>query len=833
MLGRLLLCATLLGGPVVVSVVVSAADEHAPPASETSAAAFDTAVRPFLFQNCYQCHNDRRSKGDLSLKQFQGPGAVVADPNTWEKVLLKIRTGEMPPEDEPRPPAWQVAAVARWIDEQIEEADRTMIPDPGRVTIRRLNRTEYNNTIRDLLAVDSRPADDFPQDDTGYGFDNIGDVLSLPPVLMERYLVAAERVVREALHGLPAMKPTLVRRQPRARHIPPRERPPASYDATGLSLPQAVHAVHRFPVDGEYTFRIVAGGTRPASSEPVTVALWIDGREAATARLDPEEHASFFFDKQDFSGKFVEVRLRVSAGEHEIAAALPRLYEGLPARFGGLNSSSRPAPALPAFAFMRPGIEPERMARRRKAFDERLAEKPNVSDVRINYIDIGGPYNQTAGPSAESRRRIFTCGHAPGSHLPACRRRIVSSFMRRAFRRPVTPAEVNGFVSLARAAGQQGESFEDAIGLALQAVLVSPDFLFRIERDRAVPAGRRAYTISEHELATRLSYFLWASMPDARLRRLAVQGGLRAPGVLDAEVRRMLQDPKARSLVEEFGGQWLQVRALESVAPDKDRFPDFDDYLRLSMRRETDLFFERIVREDRSILDFLRAQETFVNERLARHYGLQGVSGPAFRRVSLPGPERGGVLTHASVLTVSSYATRTSPVLRGKWILENLLDAPPKDPPPGVVNLEEAKTGEGASVREQLEAHLADPTCAACHRRMDPLGFGLEHYDAIGRWRDEDGGGGIDASGRLPDGRTFEGPAALRAILADEEEAFTKALASKLLTYALGRGLQPADRQTVRTIARAMPSRDYRFSGLVLEIVTSPQFQMRRGAATP
>jgi hypothetical protein len=405
--------------------------------------------------------------------------------------------------------------------------------------------------------------------------------------------------------------------------------------------------------------------------------------------------------------------------------------------------------------------------------------------------------------------------------------------MRRAFRRPVTPAEVNGFVSLARAARQQGESFEDAIGLGLQAVLVSPDFLFRIERDRAVPAGRHAHAISEHELAARLSYFLWASMPDARLRRLADQGRLRAPGVLDAEVRRMLQDAKARALVEEFGGQWLQVRALESVAPDKDRFPDFDDYLRLSMRRETDLFFERIVREDRSILDFLRAQETFVNERLARHYGLQGVSGPAFRRVSLPGPERGGVLTHASVLTVSSYATRTSPVLRGKWILENLLDAPPKDPPPGVVNLDEAKTGEGASVREQLEAHLADPTCAACHRRMDPLGFGLEHYDAIGRWRDEDGGGAIDASGRLPDGRTFEGPAALRAILADEEEAFTKALTSKLLTYALGRGLQPADRQTVRTIARAMPARDYRFSGLVLEIVTSPQFQMRRGAATP
>jgi hypothetical protein len=387
-------------------------------------------------------------------------------------------------------------------------------------------------------------------------------------------------------------------------------------------------------------------------------------------------------------------------------------------------------------------------------------------------------------------------------------------------------------------------------------MLVSPDFLFRIEHDRTpalaptratgrqpdvsgtggashsltrdTKAAPTATPISDHELATRLSYFLWASMPDAELRRVADHGELRNPAVLEREVRRMLQDEKSRTLVEEFGGQWLQVRALESVAPDKERFPGFDDYLRVSMRQETELFFASIIRDDRSIFDFLGAPYTFVNERLARHYGIDGVTGPEFRRVEVPS-SRGGILTQASVLTVSSYATRTSPVLRGKWILENLLGAPPPDPPPGVPNLNEAKPGVSASVRQQLEAHRTNPTCAACHRRMDPLGFGLENYDGIGAWRTSDAGIPIDATGQLPDGRTFDGPVALRGILLREREAFTRALTVKLLTYALGRGLTPADRQTVRAIARALPANDYRFSALVLEIVRSAPFQLRRG----
>jgi hypothetical protein len=831
----------------VVPVLVTAAARPDAPAPDEPG--FTETVKPFLFRNCYQCHNERRTKGNLNLKRYGDAAAVVADPNMWEQVLLKIRTGEMPPEDEPRPSRRELDVVSDWLDRQIEYADRVTPADPGRVTARRLNRTEYNNTVRDLLGVDVRPADDFPQDDSGYGFDNIADVLSLPPVLMERYMLAAERVTRRALFGAPPMKPTLVRLTPRVRTIQPVERPPVEYDLTGLSLPNAVHATYRFPVNGDYAFRIFIGGSRPAASLPIEVALWIDGVQVGAGTIDPEQTASFFTYKQDLGGKFADMRVRVAAGEHWVAASVLRLFEGLPALYGGPNPSPRVAPL--AALLLPVDATPEKIARRRKAFEERLAEAVPANDARVNAIEVGGPYEHASSASPDSLARIFACGHRPGAHLASCRRRILARMARRAFRRPVAPAEVAVFDGLAALAARPGERFEEPLAVGIQAILVSPDFLFRIERDQPVREirlqpdsqqiqPRPAYAaggsrvpalgtpINDHELATRLSYFLWSSTPDERLSGLADRRELRLPGVIEREVRRMLQDEKARALVEEFGGQWLQVRALESAAPDKDRFPAFDDYLRLSMRRETDLFFASIVRDDRSIFDFLGAPYTFMNERLARHYGMTGIRGAAFRRVYVP-PTRGGVLTHASVLTVSSYATRTSPVLRGKWILDNLLGAPPPDPPPGVPNLDEAKAGEAASVRQQLEAHRTNPTCAACHRRMDPLGFGLENYDGIGAWRTVDGGTAIDATGTLPDGRTFDGPAALRDILEREREAFARALTVKLLTYALGRGLTPADRQTVRTIARALPHHQYRFSGLVLEIVQSVPFQMRRG----
>ena len=448
----------------------------------------------------------------------------------------------------------------------------------------------------------------------------------------------------------------------------------------------------------------------------------------------------------------------------------------------------------------------------------------------MRHFEITGPFEPATGAPEASLKKVFTCGHRAGAHGPACLRQNIARFTRRAYRRPVTAAELAPLVSLAESARKEGDTVEEAMSLAVQAVLVSPDFLFRIEKDRQ--AGPTGHAITAHELASRLSYFLWASMPDDELLRAADAGTLRSPAVLAAQVRRMLKDDKAAALVEAFGGQWLQFRALESINPDRERFPYFDNQLRLAMREETELFFDSIVREDRSVLDLIDGPYTFLNERLARHYGVAGVLGPEFRKVYLAtAGNRSGVLTQASVLTVSSYANRTSPVLRGKWILENVLAAPPPDPPAGTPRLDESKIATGGSLRQQMEAHRTNATCAACHQRMDPLGFGLENYDAIGAWRDEDGKYAIDPSGKLPDGRTFAGPAEMKTILKGDRDAFAVAITEKMLTYALGRGLERFDRRTVKEIARRLAEREYRFSALVDEIVNSKPFQMRRGDA--
>jgi Protein of unknown function (DUF1592)/Protein of unknown function (DUF1588)/Protein of unknown function (DUF1585)/Protein of unknown function (DUF1587)/Protein of unknown function (DUF1595)/Planctomycete cytochrome C len=810
---------------------------HAKPGS----ADFESLVKPFVEENCLTCHNDKKKRGGFSLEKYETHESMVEDADKWEEVVRKLQSGEMPPEDEPQPDKAQVKAVTQWVDREITKAEKAMSVDPGRVTTRRLNRTEYNNSIRDLLAVDIRPADEFPQDDSGYGFDNIGDVLSLPPVLMERYIAAADKVVRAAIYGVEVMKPTLVRLDAGQRKIPERKEPLFEYDTTGLTLPNALHATHQFPVTGDYTFKVSLGGLRPAGSEPLEVALWIDGKIVRQDTLDPDGGASFFDDRQDFSGKTLDFKVHMTAGSHWIAGTVLRMYEGLPTKYNGPNPSKRPPPPPRVFK-PRPNATPEQIERQRKFFEERQKEIVPVSEPRVSFVEVAGPYDQKAGASAESRARVFSCGHVAvdtKAHLATCPTKIVSSFARRAFRRPVTAAETKRFVDVFDMARKNGETFDESIGFALQAVLVSPDFLFRIERDRPVTAAARAsnaamgHQISQHELATRLSYFLWASLPDAELRRVATNGTLRQPAVLRAQVTRMLKDPRARVLAEEFGGQWLQFRALESLTRDRDKFPDFEDYLRISMRRETELFIENIIREDRPITDFLDAPYTFVNERLARHYGIPDVTGPEFRRVDLTNTKRGGVLTQASVLTVSSYATRTSPVLRGKWVLDNILGTPPPDPPADIPNLDEEKIGADMTGRQQLEAHRKNPTCSSCHRRMDPLGFGLENFDAIGAWRDVDGKFPIDATGRLPDGREFEGPVQLRNILKEDREAFTRTLASKLMTYALGRGLERYDRHAVKTIARKVAANNYRFSSLVMEIVSSRPFQMRRGKIEP
>jgi hypothetical protein len=824
-------CAIILATLLICVVIlrpVSEAQNSAPGAT------FTKTIQPFLAKHCYMCHNTKVKSGGLDLKAYQNVASILNDRDNWEHVLQKIRSAEMPPQGMPRPSKAEAEAFMRCIEQEFGRAERLVKPDPGRVTARRLNRAEYNNTVRDLLGVDFRPADDFPQDDSGYGFDNIGDVLSLSPVLMEKYLAAAEKIARTAIFGYEPLKPTLVRLRTSWQKNTASHTPLFDYDLSGLGLPNALHAVHRFPVDGEYTIRAFLGGVRPAGSEPLQLAFWVDGKQVQVIHFDPDRVASFTNsnDRQDFGGMAQDFRARFSAGEHWLAVSILNLYEGLPPKYAGPNPSKRPTPPPPEFKPPR-NFPPEKIEEFRKNFEARRAEKIPLNEARISAVEIGGPYAQSKGASPESLKNIYACGHLDGNHLAGCERKIIGNLARRAFRRSVSAEEIDRLVQLVAMARKNGDSFEEGLCLSLQAILVSPHFLFRIEKDTVALSADNSHPISQHELASRLSYFLWSSMPDEELLGYADQGSLRKPAVLTAQVRRMLKDPRSRALVENFGGQWLELRRLESAKPDRELFPQFSEYLRMSMRRETELFFESIVREDRSIIDFINGNFTFVNEQLARFYHIPDVKGPEFRRVALTGETpRGGILTQASVLTVSSYATRTSPVLRGKWILENLLNAPPPPPPPDVPNLDESKAASSASLRLQLEEHRKNATCASCHARMDPLGFGLENFDAIGGWRAQDGNQAIDSSGTLPDGRSFKGAKELKAILQEDRNAFAECLTEKLLTYALGRGLERYDKPTVKKISGGLAASNYRFSSLVLEIVNSMPFQKRRGEKT-
>jgi hypothetical protein len=598
-----------------------------------------------------------------------------------------------------------------------------------------------------------------------------------------------------------------------------------------LSLPNAIHTTYRFPVGGEYVIRAQLGGVRPAGSEPIQLALWLDGQQVQVVQFDPAKAASFTnaAERQELGGMTQEFRTKVAAGDHWLAVSIPHLYEGLPTSYKGPNPSKLPVPPLPQFK-PPPGLSPPELEARRKEFDKRRAEQPPANSARIRSLELGGPYAVTMGPPSESLKKIYVCEHPDGHHTKGCARLIVEHLSQRAYRRPVTPKEVTQLTSLIVGVQRDGGSFEEGLATAIQAMLLSPHFLFRIERAPATTLTlASAHSLSQHELASRLSYFLWSSMPDDALLAAADRGKLAQPAVLEAQVRRMLLDPKSHALVENFGGQWLQVRKLESVKPDRKRFPEFDEYLRLSMRRETELFFESIVREDRSILDFIDANYSYLNERLARFYNVPNIQGSEFRKVLFAtDAHRGGLLGQASVLTVSSYANRTSPVLRGKWVLENLLGAPPPPPPPDVPNLDEAKLGSTWSMREQLEQHRKNPICASCHTRMDPLGFGLENFDAIGAWRTRDGQFPINASGTLPDGRSFDGPQGLESILKAQPDAFAECLTRKLLIYALGRGLDPDDDKAVKKIVKSAGTDNYRFSSLILGIIKSEQFQKRR-----
>ncbi|MDX2151551.1 MAG: DUF1592 domain-containing protein [Bryobacteraceae bacterium] len=718
---------------------------------------FEGTVRPFLTKNCVACHNASVKSGELNLVPFRDPASLDKH-NTWETIVHKLKTGEMPPKGVPRPKQPEVDAVASWLEAELERREQSIPPDPGRVTARRLNRTEYNNTIRDLLNVPFRPADDFPADDAGYGFDNIGDVLSLSPVLMEKYLAAAEKIARKALGLETALKPTA-------------ERYKAEYRPQS---PLFFRARHYFPQTAEYEIRAGAGGQKEQRFAPVTLELLIDGRQAGLYSIDTDGEYR----------KPAVLRITVPEGEHVIAARLESTAQD--------------------------GSDP----------------RDRSKNMVVDHVEVRGPFRPAGMPSTPlSYGAVFTCSHDRTRHDAACVRSSVSRLVRRAWRRPVAEAETDRLMKFVEMARAEGDSYETAMAQVLKAILVSPQFLFRIE-----PDGDRK--LNAHEIAARLSYFLWSSMPDAELFRAADEGSLLKPDVLQAQVKRMLADPKAAALAEDFAGQWLQIRNLAEWKPDPEKFPGFDEELRDAMYRETTLLFQKVLREDRSVLEFLDAPYTHLNERLARHYGIPGVEGEPFRIVKLPHGNRGGVLTHASVLTVSSYPTRTSPVMRGKWVLENLLGAPPPPPPANVPALEEGDAQLIGTLRQRMEKHRSNAVCSSCHARMDAIGFGLENYDAVGAWRVNDGGHPIEPAGTLPNGKSFAGPAELKKILLDDKDSFAYALSEKMLTYALGRGLEAYDRRSVKSIAAKLKADDYRFSTLILEVVNSLPFRMRRAERT-
>jgi hypothetical protein len=751
-----------------------------PTKTPAKSSSFESTVQPFLSKNCFMCHNQKLHSGELDLKTHAQPEQLLKDREIWENVVAKIKSGEMPPKGLPRPTAGDIAAVSGWIQGEYDRIDASMAPDPGRVTARRLNRYEYNCTVRDLTGVTFRPADDFPADDSGYGFDNIGDVLSLSPVLMEKYMAAAEKIARRAIVvGTPQFKPTraLLKAETAGMGEYLKVAPLKPGEAGPMPSKTALHMRHEFPVQADYEFRISLGGVRPESAPPIKMVFWLDGKKTQEFEVIPQRDK-----KRNF-----ELKLPVSAGSHMLSAAF-------------VDDDFDPAKNPIA------------------ARDRYLA---------VDSFEVRGPFNAVPPPLPESHKLLISCGHEPSQHQPECARKIVGDIARRGFRRPPTEKELNRLLAFVDEAQKEGDSFEQGIRIALQAVLVSPQFLFRIERDPSNFAAE--HPISNFELATRLSYFLWSSMPDDELLAVAESGRLRQPSVLKAQVARMMRDPKAKALAENFAGQWLQLRNLDEAKPDPDRFPEFDDELRHAMKRETELFFEAVVKEDRSILDFLDAKFSFLNDRLAQHYGIPGVEGSEFRRVALTGDQRSGILTQASILTVSSYPNRTSPVIRGKWVLENILNSPPPPPPPGVPNLDEAAVGNTGSLRQQLEKHRSNAVCASCHSRMDPLGFGLENYNAIGAWRTQDGKFPIDSTGTLPNGKSFSKPSELKAILRADKDEFSKGLTEKLMTYALGRGLERFDRPAVQSVQRRLAAKGYRFSELVMGIVESLPFQMRRG----
>lgn len=796
--------------PTVLGLV---AELSLPEFAQAAAPEFGASSVAFLNKYCVKCHGADMPKAGLSLHTFKDAATVLKGRKRWETVLDMIESGEMPPQKSPRPTADEQAAFVKSVRSIFEHADNTGVVDPGQVTIRRLNRTEYNNTVRDLLLADFAPAEDFPADDVGYGFDNIGDVLTVSPVLMERYLAAAETLAeRVILVDIP--KPS--KRYLAGRFLQPNnaQTPQGRFrplDATAkepqVSGPFAAPGDYlKFSADGDLFFRATLYA-ETKSQTPVRVALFVSGPGLPEYSSDAEI--------EPFLGTALpQMKPLKILGTFEITARDAKKPQTIEVPVNRLGRISRAGIAL-----LKPtdGSEPAKLH-----IEHLWSEGPLDTRPLSHQMLLAGDESK---PTEQRTREVL--------------QRLVT----RAYRRPATKDEVEAVARFADRAVADGQKWEAGMRLAITALLCSPKFLFRVELDDR-PQSAQPHAIDEFQLASRLSYFLWSSMPDDELFDLAKAGKLSAN--LDAQVRRMLKDPKAAALVDNFAMQWLQLGKLQTLAPDAQLFPAYNEKLRQAMMTETKLFLQEIVREDRSVLDMIQADYTFVNEQLAKHYGIadtlgnrvgdkpkqrgQPIRGPNFVKVPLPPDgDRGGLLTQASVLTVTSNPTRTSPVKRGRWVLEQILGTPPPPPPPNVPELEQQKEQLTGSLRQRMEQHRQNPACANCHARMDPIGFAFENFDAIGSFRKKDGEFEIDPSGTLPDGRNFQGPNDLKQILLAKKELFARSLAEKMLTYAVGRGIEYYDKRALDGIVAAVAKDDYHFSRLVIAIAQSDPFRKRRG----
>jgi hypothetical protein len=752
---------------------------------------------PLISQYCGGCHNERTKAGELVLTNLDTTN-IAAGADVWERVLRKLRAGAMPPQGSRRPDQATYDGLVNWLETELDRSAAAH-PNPGRPLLHRLNRTEYANAVRDLLALEDVDVESLlPADDASFGFDNIADVLGVPSLLLERYLDAAGKISAVAV-GDPEIGPasTLYRvRQDisQDQHI----------EGLPLGTVGGTLVRYTFPLDAEYTFTVklfrTHHGVVRGLEHPNQLEITVDGERIHTAQVGGDADLAALYENEALASDAIDprtkVRVKVKAGQRTVTAAF---VEKPP------TQDTRP-------------LQP---------FVRGSDTRDHLGRPHVDMLAIAGPFNATGPGDTQSRRRIFSCRPAAGASDTACATQIVTTLARRAYRGPIGDTDRRRLMTFYEEGRRKG-GFERGIEMALRRILASPKFVFRLEAEPATVAAGTVYRISDVELASRLSFFLWSSIPDDVLLKAAAQGTLSRPAMLSQQVKRMLADPKSAALIDNFAGQWLQLRNLKNIVPNNDDFPDFDDNLRQAFRRETELLFDSVIREDRSVLDLLTADYTFVNDRLAKHYGIPNIYGTQFRRVPVASEVRRGILGQGSILLLTSHAERTSPVLRGKWVLDNLLGIPPPAPPADVPKLEEqAVANKPRSVREQMESHRANPTCASCHKLMDPIGFAMENFDAVGAWRTTDSGSPVDTSGMLLDGSKVDGLVTLRQALVRRPEVLVGTMTEKLLTYGLGRGLASSDMPAVRRIVSDAGRNNYKFSSLVEGIVSSPAFQMR------